>query len=259
MANPDGTPIWFELITDDADAAESFYGKLIGWTFARPPGGLDRDYRVFSASGQGVGGVMKAENAEMPHGWLLYFGAADVDAAADRVKALGGTVHIAPTDIPNVGRFAYVADPQGVGFYLMRGDSPEDSTAFKLGPGNSGHGVWIELATPNPDAAFGFYGKLFGWTKQGAMPMGDMGEYAFLGAGEARPGAVMSSATTGAPPRWKVYFNVPDIDSTIATAAANGGRLLQGPDEIPGGDFSANIADSQGAAVGLVGARKKGD
>ena len=116
--------------------------------------------------------------------------------------------------------------------------------------------MWTELATPDPDGAFAFYGGLFGWTRAGGMPMDEMGEYAFIGAGEARPGAIMSSTLTRAPAHWNVYFLVADIDAAIAAAIARGGKLIQGPDPIPGGDHSANIVDCHGDQVGLVGPRR---
>lgn len=179
----------------------------------------------------------------------------------ERAKQLGGAVHFGPMDIPHIGRFATVADPQGVPFQIMKGSSPEDSTAFKqVAPGDEGgfgHGVWIELATPDPDGALDFYGQLFGWSKQGALPMGDKGDYTFIGAGEDfRPGAVMSSKTTGAPARWGVYFHVADIDAAVATAKGKGGTLVQGPDEIPGGAYSAKLTDVDGHDFGVVGPRK---
>lgn len=268
MANPDGTPVWFELSTPDADAARDFYAAVAGWTIAPSPMAEHGGYLIASApDGAGVAGMMTPppEAPAFP-GWAVYFGVSDVDAAAAKVTGLGGAIVFGPMDIPHVGRFAIATDPQGVTLVLMTGSSPEDSAAFRQVPGadSLGHGVWIELATPDPDGALAFYGALFGWENQGAMPMpvlseaegGEAGDYTFLGAGEARPGAVMSSATTGAPARWTWYVHVADIDAAIATAQAKRGTLLQGPDQIPGGDYSASIADPSGAQIGLVGPRK---
>ena len=263
MATPNGTPVWFELTTTDQDKAQTFYEKVAGWTVASSDYPEHGGYRLAKATdGAEIAGLMTPPPgmAGVP-GWVVYCAADDVDAMAERVRQLGGQVHFGPMDIPHVGRFATVADPQGVTFQIMKGASPEDSQAFRQSvPGSDatiGHGVWIELATPDPDGAFAFYGQLFGWDKQGAMPMGEMGEYAFIGAGETRPGAVMSSTTTGAPARWNWYVHVPDIDAAIATATAkaNGGTLMQGPDPIPGDSFSANIADAEGNQIGLVGPR----
>lgn len=259
MTNPDGTPVWFELLTPDPDPAQDFYGALLGWTVAPSPAPEHGGYRVAAApDGEMVAGLMTGQTG-MPAGWLVYFGTADVDAAAEKVKSLGGAIHVGPMDIPHVGRFAYATDPQGIGFYIMTGSSPEPSTAFKqmADEAGNGHGVWVELATPDPDAALAFYGGLFGWARQGAMPMGPMGEYVFVGYAEKDcPGAIMSSATTGAKPRWNMYFQVPDIGTAIEAAKGKGGSLVQGPDEIPGGAFSANLIDAQGHPIGVVGPSK---
>ncbi|MCW6531660.1 VOC family protein [Sphingomonas sp. MMSM20] len=258
MSSAEGTPVWFELITPDQDAARDFYTKVAGWTIAESAMPEHGGYRLASApDGAQVAGLMKPPPGLTTFGWTLYFATADVDAAAGRVKELGGAVLFGPMDIPHVGRFATVADPQGIVFNLLTGSSPEGSQAFAAAPGALGHGVWIELATPDPDGAFAFYGKMFGWEKAGAMPMGEAGDYAFIGKGaDFRPGAVMSSTTTGAPARWNWYVHVADIDAAIAAAKAHGGALLQGPDQIPGGDYSANVADAQGCQLGLVGPRK---
>ncbi len=259
MATPDGTPVWFELTTPDQDEAQDFYGAVMAWTVAPSPAAEHGGYRIASAGdGSAIAGVMTPPpGSGGMSGWSLYFAAADVDALAGRVRELGGQLLFGPMDIPHVGRFAVVGDPQGVAFSIMQGLSPAaGSAAFRQMGDSFGHGVWIELATPDPDAAFAFYGALFGWTKAGAVPMGEMGDYAFIGVGEAQPpGAVMSSRATGAPARWNWYVHVADVDTAIATAREKGGTLLQGPDPIPGGDYSANLADPQGSRIGIVGPR----
>lgn len=256
---PNGTPAWFELTTPDLHAALPFYERVAGWRIAMSPAAEHGGYRIASApDGEGVAGIMTGQG-QMPKGWSLYLSADDVDTAAAHATELGGTVLAGPMDIPHVGRFAAIADPQGVTINLITDSRADAGSAFKQMEGGAGigHGVWIELATPDPDAAFAFYGALFGWQKAGAMPMGEMGEYAFIVAGEARPGAIMSSAATGAPARWNWYVEVPDINAAIDAAKAEGGALLQGPDQIPGGAWSANIADAQGYQIGLVGYRKE--
>lgn len=257
MPHADGMPIWFELTSSDQNAAADFYRSVMDWRVDRSPMAEHGGYLIAGpAAERGVAGIMTPPpGAPAGDGWRVYFAAHDVDAAAARVAQLGGAVQFGPMDIPHVGRFAVVSDPAGVVFSLMAQTSG-DSAAFRSpGADTIGHGVWVELATPDPDGAFAFYGALFGWDRAGALPMGDMGEYAFIGAGEARPGAIMSSAMTGAPARWNWYVHVADIDAAIGTATAAGGRLIQGPDQIPGGDYSANLLDPQGAAIGIVGPR----
>lgn len=270
MANRNGMPIWFELNAPDAAAAADFYAAVAGWRVAPSPMVEHGGYRIAStADGTGIAGIMTPPpDAPAARGWSTYFAVDDVDTYATRIVDLGGSIGFGPMDIPHVGRFAIAADPQGVGFVILKGDSAENSHAFRpSGSGDTlGHGVWIELATPDPEGAFAFYGALFGWDKAGAMPMGPMGEYTFIGgtatgpecaAGEATgPGAVMSSALTGAPARWNWYVHVPDIDAAITTVTARGGVVLHGPNPVPGGDFTATIADPDGSQIGLVGPRK---
>lgn len=256
MTNPDGTPIWYELMTDAPDAAQAFYAPVMGWDFDAPPGGMERDYRIFTAAdGEGVGGVMPTT---MPATWAFYVGVGDVDAMAARVTDLGGRVHLGPQDIPGVGRFAFVADPQGASFYLMRGDSAADSTAFA--PAKSGHCSWNELVTSDQDGALAFYGALFGWTKAGAMPMGGMGDYTFIGHDGGMIGAMMTAPQPGTAPFWNFAFTVPDIDRAKAAVEAGGGTVRQGPVELPGdeGDWMIQIDDPQGARVMLTGKRPGG-
>lgn len=253
-----GTPVWFELTTPDLHAAMPFYEQVAGWRIAMSPAAEHGGYRLASApDGDQVAGLMTGQG-QMPKGWSLYLAADDVDATAAKAAELGGTIVAGPMDIPHVGRFAAMVDPQGVMINIITETRESAGTPFKQMEGGAGvgHGVWIELATPDPDAAFAFYGALFGWQKAGAMPMGEMGDYAFIGTGDLRPGAIMSSATTGAPARWNWYVEVPDIDVALATATAQGGAVLQGPDQIPGGSYSANVADAQGYQIGLVGPRK---
>jgi predicted enzyme related to lactoylglutathione lyase len=184
--------------------------------------------------------------------WFSYIGVDDVDAAAGKIAAAGGSIHMPPTTMDGIGRMAMVADPQGVVFYVMKGSSPEASTAFKrMAPG---HGEWNELQTSDDQAALAFYGEQFGWTKDGAMPMGEMGEYSFLGHDGGMIGAVMR-APPGVSPGWNYFFRVGDIDDAKQRIEDAGGTINDGPHEVPGGDFVIYAADPQGAKFGVVGSR----
>ncbi|MDP1027412.1 VOC family protein [Sphingomonas sp. KR1UV-12] len=252
-----GNPVWFELVTSDPDAAQRFYADVVGWTIA--PGEMPgMDYRILSArDGDRVGGLMpRPAGMEAAPVWLVYIGCDDVDRTVAAAQAKGAALQLPPMDVPGAGRLAMLADPQGNPFYVMHGEGTIDSRAFEQ-HGNSarpGHAVWTELSTPDQDAGIAFYADLFGWRQDGAMPMGPLGEYKFLYNGDAMVGAAMRT-TPGAPNGWQSYFLVPDIDAAVGRVAAGGGTLIQGPDEIPGGAFSAVLADPQGARFGLVGTR----
>lgn len=259
MTSMHGRPVWFELNAKDQASAAAFYEAVLGWT-TRVSGLAEHGgYAIASAvDGEGVAGIMGPPPPGAPSvpGWSLHFGTDDIAATLARVEPLGGTVLFGPMAIPHVGRFALVRDPHDVTFFVMQPDAPDPARPFKQAPDAQGHAVWIELATPDPDGAFAFYGGLFGWTHCGGMPMGDMGEYAFFDVGDLRPGAIMPSLTTGAPARWNVYFLVPDIDAALAVSQTHGGQTIHGPSPIPGGDYSAHIVDCHGDQVGLVGPRR---
>jgi uncharacterized protein len=118
MATPFETPgafSWCELMTTDPEAAKKFYTALFGWELKdmSMPG---MNYTVVHAAGQGIGGIMSMP-ANLPPGvppnWGAYVTVPDVDATAKKVADLGGMILVAPQDIPNVGRFTVIRDPQG--------------------------------------------------------------------------------------------------------------------------------------------------
>jgi hypothetical protein len=265
MTNQHGDFIWYELLTSDADAAGDFYGKVIGWT-STVSGQPGMDYRFFSSGDgsdtkDGVGGYMAITPEMAEHGarpaWVGYVAVDDVDASLESITRHGGSVLMPAMDLEGVGRMAMVADPQGAPFYVMRGASDETSYSFAAMEPKVGHCAWNELSTTDPEAAKAFYGAQFGWTKDGEMDMGPMGKYEFLKASDGRfaLGAVMPKMPEMPVSAWSFYFRVPDIDAAVETVKASGGTLLMEPVEIPGGEYSLNALDPQGAAFGLVGPR----
>lgn len=259
MASKQGDPIWYELMTSDADAAQAFYGPLLGWTYESMGTGMS-DYRIASKNGVNVGGIASLTD-EMTAGgarpmWAVYYGVDDVDASTEKARSAGGAVHIPPTDIPGVGRFAFLADPGGAMFYIMKGSTEDgESEVFAKYAPREGHCAWNELYSTDPETAKSFYSGLFGWTKDGEMDMGPMGKYEFLRAGDYGLGAVMRKPDEFPAPMWVLYFRVPAIDDAVAQVKASGGQVLLEPQEIPGGDFVIQGIDPQGALFALVGKR----
>lgn len=253
--NRHGSFIWYELLTTDADSAAAFYGDVIGWT-AASAGQPGVDYRIFSAEGTPVAGHMKlpegAEESGMRPGWLGYVGVDDVDSMVSDIEAAGGKALMPAMDMEGVGRMALVADPQGVPFYVMRGESDEASTSFD--PTKPGHCSWNELSTPDQDGALAFYAARFGWEKGESMPMDEMGTYQFIEQEGAMIGAVMT-APSGRRPAWNFAFTVSDIDSAAAKISGGGGTIDYGPVEVPGGQWAVMANDPQGAHFMVVGPR----
>jgi len=253
--NRHGSFIWYELLTSDPDAAAAFYGEVIGWT-AAGAGQPGVDYRIFSAGGTPVAGHMKlpdgASEMGMRPGWLGYIGVDDVDAAVGDIERAGGKVHMPAMDMEGVGRMALVADPQGIPFYVMRGESEEASTSFA--PAEARHCNWNELSTPDQDGALAFYTGRFGWEKGEVMPMGEMGGYQFIDHDGSMIGAIMT-APPGRPAGWNFAFGVPSIDEAAERIPAGGGTIHHGPIEVPGGDWVIMANDPQGVAFMVVGPR----
>ncbi|UFS61460.1 VOC family protein [Sulfurimonas sp. HSL-3221] len=123
MANPteqNGMFSWFELVTDDVEGSKAFYGELLGWQFETNTS-TGMEYTLVKIDGvpQPVAGMFDKrhitgeETDRIPSHWGNYITVDDVDAAAERVAGLGGTIIVPPKDIPGVGRFAVIQDPQG--------------------------------------------------------------------------------------------------------------------------------------------------
>lgn len=263
-ASGQGGFIWYELMTTDAAAAGQFYSAVVrGWTFGeRVP--ADVDYRMIQRSDGGMaGGVLKL-NAEMQAGgarpaWLGYLHVKDVDAAVAAIKADGGQSMMDPWDQPGVGRLAMVTDPQGAPFYLMDPIPPErdpDAVSDVFSVDQAEHVRWNELSSSDPDAAIAFYRRHFGWTQEGEMDMGEFGKYRFVQKDGVGIGAIMPKMPQMPVSLWTYYIGVDDIDRAVAAIIEQGGKLLNGPMEIPGGEFALNGLDPQGASFGLVGPRK---
>jgi hypothetical protein len=256
MSTSQGQFVWYELMTTDTAAATAFYQTVIGWT-ARDAGVADMDYTILSAGDVAVGGLMAlpqpAGEAGPRPGWIGYIAVDDVDATAARVAAAGGSVHREPSDIPNVGRFAVVGDPQGASFILFRplpGGPPPTPAAQT--PGRIG---WHELHAAEWEAAFAFYAGLFGWTKSDTIDMGPMGIYQTFASdpGGAMNGGMMTKAEAVPAPYWLYYFNVEDIDAAVKRTEAAGGSVLNGPHQVPGGSWIVQARDPQGAVFAVVG------
>lgn len=243
-----GTPVWYELTTNDPNAAQNFYSRVLDWTF-KDSGMAGFDYRIGHAGNEGVCGVMAPPEAGMAPRWGIYFAVDNCDATARTVSDAGGKVCHGPADIPNVGRFAVLADPQGATFAILRA-AGGDGRAFDQM--KQGHGNWHELSTTDPKAALDFYGRIFGWTAGQAMDMGAMGTYQLF-THEGRDIGGMMPLGQASAPVWIPYFGAPGAEAAVSRIAAAGGTVLHGPAEVPGGAWIVSARDPQGAEFAVVG------
>ncbi len=244
-----GQFVWYEDMTKDPRGAIAFYSDVVGWK-TEPFEGTD--YTMWVSAQGPLGGVMKpaAEQAKegAPAHWIAHVQVDDVDATAARAKALGGRIYTEPTDIPTVGRFAVIADPQGAAIAIFKPSgemAPHDVS-------KEGEFCWNELVTTDTSAAVRFYSDLFGWKVVEEMDMGPAGTYRIFGVGDSRLGGMMT-APKGHPsrPAWLFYTETSDLDAALRRATKRGAKLLNGPMDVPGGGRIAQLEDPQGAAFAL--------
>jgi predicted enzyme related to lactoylglutathione lyase len=256
-----GSFVWHELRTTDAQGAADFYAHVVGWQVkdSGDPGGVP--YKLFSVGGLDTAGLMQLSPEMLAGGmrpsWVGFIGVDDVDAFAGRVEQAGGKLHCPPQDIPTIGRFASVEDPQGAVFILFK--SSRDIAPPRPPVGSTGIVGWNELSANDGPSAWSFYSNLFGWTEESVMDMGPMGIYRiFSDGGWARTGGMMTRDPKTAPaPFWLYYFNVDDIDAAVARVKEKNGNIVMGPHEVPGSMWIILGQDPQGALFALVGFKKE--
>jgi predicted enzyme related to lactoylglutathione lyase len=261
MSEDHGKFVWYELMTTDTKAAEAFYTAVVGWT-AKDSGMPGMAYTILWAGDATIAGLMalpdEVRKMGAPPAWSGYIAVDDVDAAVEKVKRLGGMIHMPPTDIPQVGRFAVAADPQGAVFLPFKPIPPATPPVVPA-PGSPGTIGWHELYASDWEKAFAFYSDMFGWKKDQAVEMGPgVGTYQLftLASGGPAIGGMFNKPAEVPVNFWLYYFTVDGIDAAVERVNANGGKVLFGPMEVPGGAFIVQCQDPQGAMFALTGPRK---
>ncbi len=251
MANTsNGYFVWHEHLAKDPKKAIAFYTEVVGWK--TQPFGDGGDYVMWVGKQGPLGGVMELPEAAVkmgvPPNWIGHVQVADVDATVALAKKLGGKVHKEPEDIPTVGRFAILGDPQGAAisvFKPVQTMTLHDTTM-------EGEFCWNELLTSDSAAAFKFYSELFGWKILHEMDMGPMGTYRIYGVGETQLGGMMTVPKgQPTPPMWLHYTETPNLDAAVARATRMGAKIMNGPMDVSGGGRIAQMMDPQGAAFAL--------
>jgi len=242
-----GRFVWHELLTPNKASAHDFYSKAVGW--AKQAWEQDPSYTMFAAASGPLGASIESRE-EAPH-WRPYIGTLDVDETVATATRLGAKVLTPPTSLPNAGRFAVLEDPHGakVGVHSSPTD-PRPET-----PAVYGEFQWHELATTtDPVAAFAFYKELFGWDEVRRYDMGPMGIYLVFGRNGREIGGMFDKGKQGLPgvAYWVGYVRVPNMDAAVATVNAERGTLLNGPMEVPGGDWIAQFSDPHGAFFAVL-------
>ena len=251
MSDPSATGrfVWYDLLTRDVAKAIPFYTAVARWGTEAFPLGDGPPYTMWTANGVPLGGVTTLPaGATGPH-WMGHVSVADVDAAARQAQSLGGAVVSVPRDIPTVGRFAVIADPQGatIAIFTPLEYTPRTDTEPRIGEFG-----WHELATTDWKGALSFYTTLFGWDAGPAHDMGEMGTYQLFERHGIQLGGMFNASGATGKPAWLYYFRVASAADASKQVAQSGGRVLNGPMEVPGGNTVAQCTDVDGAAFAVM-------
>lgn len=247
MAEPTvrGSFVWHDLITTDVPAAVTYYQKVVGWK-TQP---FDANYQMWVAKTGPLGGVETLPAGQATSYWLPYVGTADINATLQLAEKLGGKVVKPVTGISSGGSYAVLADPQGALFGVHWGPNSK-------APGGMpqvGQFSWQELATTDYKAAFAFYQALFGWQKIDEHDMGELGKYFIYGLnGQPFGGMFNVMPSMPMPTAWCCYVQVKDARKTAKVAVKAGGKLINGPMQVPGDSWIAQFIDPQGALHAVV-------
>jgi predicted enzyme related to lactoylglutathione lyase len=242
-----GRFVWHELLTPNKAGAHEFYSKAVGW--AKQAWEQDPSYSMFAAASGPLGASIESRE-DTPH-WRPYIGSLDVDETVATATRLGAKVLTPATSLPNAGLFAVLADPQGGKFGVHSSPTePRPET-----PAVYGEFYWHELATTtDPVAAFAFYKELFGWDEVRQYDMGPMGMYLVFSRNGHEIGGMFDQSKRGvhSAAHWLGYVRVPNMDAAVATVKAERGAVLNGPMEVPSGDWVAQFRDPHGAFFAVL-------
>jgi predicted enzyme related to lactoylglutathione lyase len=235
-----GTFVWHENVSTDPAKAQEFYGQLFGWGIEVFKNG-DFEYPMIAVDGRMHGGFPPVQPGTPPH-WVGNVAVESVDETVAKAERAGGRLIHGPQDIPDVGRFAVLGDPQGavVVAFQAAGEPPAGAGVF----------VWDELGTQDVEASETFYNAVFGWTTEETGE--EYGGYKIFKAGETRVGGLMKMPDPSIPSMWSPYVAVEDADATVAKAGERGGSTLMGPMDVPNVGRIAVLKDSVGAVFGII-------
>jgi predicted enzyme related to lactoylglutathione lyase len=263
-----GVPCWVDTTQPDPAAAVAFYAGVFGWEFENVmPADAPGEYHIARLEGADVAAVSSQPEGAPPSAvWNTYVWVDSADEVAQRASQAGGRVLVEPFDIPDAGRMATIADPEGAAFCVWQPGAHRGAQVVNE-PGTLNFNA---LNTRDPDTAKAFYGSLFGWEVLDLGGGGEMwmlpgyGEFLEQREPELRERQLEAGAPEGfadvvatlnplaadqadVPAHWSVTFAVADADATAAQATDLGGTVLVPPFDAPWVRMTV-IADPQGAS-----------
>lgn len=249
VPHPQGKPCWLDYFAEDQGAAIAFYRELFGWS--GEPNEEFGGYAVMRAGEYAVAGIAPRMPGmpPSPPAWNTYFATSEIAALADRIELLGGTKFVGPDEVPGTGKLVFGADPAGAPFGLWQA---EPFPGFEAA-GEHGRQCWFELETTQGKASADFYAALLGVETPSTAEM--EGTYWTLNVGGEPSGGIWQDPRTAqgpsGGPHWVPYFQVTDVDATVAAATAAGASVAHEATDSPYGRF-AKLRDPLGAEFSVI-------
>jgi uncharacterized protein len=252
-----GKLVWYELVSSDPARSKAFHAELLGWT-VEPQETAGMKYELAKAGGKDVATIRQGDDKKTRSHWVPFVSVPDVDAAVAAALQNKGKVVKAAADVPDIGRFAFVSDPNGARFAVFKSVKSDDPDTDQA---KQGEFVWAENLTRNKkaqEAALAFYPAAVGYTAS-SMDVGEgkkKSKYDMLSMASGdkpkhRAGVVPAKpASLGG--HWLPWVSVDDVDATVAKVKGLKGKVVTKPHDIPGVGRAAVVTDPTGAPLGLL-------
>jgi uncharacterized protein len=245
-----GRFVWHDLVTRDLGRAKRFYAELLGWRYETADMGEAGEYTIVHAGERTIGGMVALDPShDVVSHWIAYVTVEDLEAVAARATRLGGCVRLAPTAIPNTGRFAVVADPGGavIAPFVYEREPPHE----REGRAPAGDVTWNELLVADPQSAGRFYAALFGWDAT-SVEAGTERVQLFLGHdGKPLAGGRPKAGDEPSLAQWVPHFGVTDLERSRQRALGLAAVLRGTPQEVLRLGPRVVLEDPAGALFGL--------
>jgi len=247
---PIGSPCWTDLWTSDVEGSRRFYAELFGWE-AQEPSPEFGGYFMFTRDGVPVAGAMgDMGEASANDTWKIYLATDDVAKTVEAAETGGAQIVSPPMAVADLGIQAVLIDPTGAQVGAWQSGTFPGFTVLN----EHGAPSWFELHTRDHATAVGFYRSVFRWDTN---LVGDSDEFRYSTmrdpGGEGELAGIMDAGALlpdGVPAHWSVYWEVDDVDLTVAKVKDLGGSIVMDATDTPYGRL-ATVTDVAGAQFKL--------
>lgn len=248
---PAGAPCWIDLMTSDISRSRDFYTTLFGWNYEVGDEEKYGGYTTAFKNGRSIAGLMQSrqDGGGYPDAWTTYLRVDDIAATIAAAKDAGAIIYMEPMDVPDQGKMAMIGDPGGASTGLWEFAGHTGFQAHEV----DGAAAWHELFSKDYAAAITFYRDIFG-VRTSVMSDTDEFRYTNLVDGGKELAGIMDAAEflpEEVPSHWQVYFQIDDVDATIAKALTLGATVINAAEDSPYGRV-AGLIDCTGAMFKLV-------